>query len=365
MIEPHFGAPSALPLALTQLGYDVDFAASFATVAQAGELPARVLAVHRNRVVVATADGEQSASLDATLRDKESLDRPATGDWVAVHAAAPDLVGVRALVPRRTAFIRGAAGEKATPQVVAANVDHVLIVAALPSDFNERRLERYLALAWESGAMPIVVLTKCDLVADVSAFVTSAHGAAPGVDVVSIFATSDGGVAHLQTLVPPGATIALLGSSGVGKSTLLNRLAGERVMRTADVDVDGRGRHTTTHRELRRLANGMLVIDTPGMRELQLWSADAGLERVFDDIVALSLSCRFADCAHDAEPGCAVTAAVSNGSLAGERLTSWRKLMRESARSRLEGDAVAASAERAKLRATMRSVRELYRAKPK
>ena len=275
MIDPDIGAPAALPSALVRLGYDREFAAAFARVAEPGESPARVLAVHRNRIVVDTAEREHSALLDATLRDKESLDRPATGDWVVVHSDAPGMVDVRALLPRRTAFIRGAAGEKVAPQLVAANVDYVLIVTALPGDFNERRLERYLALSWESGAMPILVLTKCDLAADVSAFVTSARGVAPGVEVVTVSATSDDGVAHLQALVPPSATIALLGSSGVGKSTLVNRLAGETVMKTADVDVDGRGRHTTTHRELRLLANGMLVIDTPGMRELQLWSAGA------------------------------------------------------------------------------------------
>ena len=365
MIDPQYTASATLPLALVQLGFSPPISASFAHVADPGDRPARVLAVHRTRLVIATADGEYSATLDATLRQADALDRPATGDWVAVHAVGPDTLGVRALVPRRTAFIRGAAGSKAEPQVVAANVDYVLIATALPGDFNERRLERYLALAWGSGAMPVIVLTKGDLVPDASEFVSAARGLAPGVDVITVSSQSEDGVMELQSLIPQRATIALLGSSGVGKSTLVNRLAGETLMRTGDVDVDGRGRHTTTHRELRRLANGILIIDTPGMRELQLWSADAGLERVFDDIVELSLSCRFVDCAHAAEPGCAVTAAVSSGTLAAERLTSWRKLMRESARSRLEGDAVAASAERAKLRAMMRSVREIYRSKPK
>ena len=363
MIDPHPRAPSALPLALTRFGYSGALAASFAQVAEPGDTPARVLAVHRNRLVVATVDGEHNATLDAALCEREPLDRPAIGDWVAIHAMPPDAYGIRALVPRRTAFIRGAAGAKVSPQVVAANVDYVLIVTALPGDFNERRLERYLALAWESGAMPLIVLTKCDLVPDVSAFVATARGLAPGVDVVAVSATAVGGLDHLQSLIPPGATLALLGSSGVGKSTLVNRLAGVEVMRTADVDVDGRGRHTTTHRELRRLENGMLVIDTPGMRELQLWSADAGLERAFEDIVELSLACRFADCGHGNEPGCAVADAISRGQLDAERLTSWRKLTREAVRSRLQGDAVAASAERAKLRAIMRAARVHIRSK--
>lgn len=408
MIDPQLGASSALPLVLVQFGFDAHFSAAFAHVLGATEKreelftaedaedrgvnherrclpsgrlgssatsavnalaeadrPGRVIAVHRNRLVVATADGEVSATLDSHLLQADPIDRLGVGDWVVLRTAADGATGIRALIPRRTAFIRGASGQKVSPQLVAANVDYVLIVTALPGDFNDRRLERYLALTWESGAMPVVVLTKCDLVDDASALVAAARALAPGVDVITVSATSEDGVTRLQSLIPQRATIALLGSSGVGKSTLLNRLAGESVMQTAEVDVEGRGRHTTTHRELRLLTNGMLVIDTPGMRELQLWSADAGLERVFEDIVELSHSCRFADCNHGSEPGCAVLEAVSRGALDEERLSSWRRLMREAARSRLETDAVAASAERAKLRAMMRSVRELYRAKPK
>ncbi|MEP7002894.1 MAG: ribosome small subunit-dependent GTPase A, partial [bacterium] len=184
-----------------------------------------------------------------------------------------------------------------------------------------------------------------------------------GVDVIAVSASNDDGIIELRTLIASRSTIALLGSSGVGKSTLVNRLAGHEIMRTADVDRDGRGRHTTTHRELVQLGNGVLVIDTPGMRELQLWSADAGLEHVFEDIATLSQSCRFSDCRHDNEPGCAVIDAVKSGVLAPERLKSWRKLEREAARSQLETDGVAASAERAKLRALMRSLRVHVRAK--
>ena len=358
MPDSPLGAPHTLPLPLIRLGFNDGFAAAFTSVAEAGEAPARVIAVHRNRLVVATVDGEHSATLANSLLHAEPIDRPATGDWIVLRAVAFDQSPqVRAILPRTTVFIRAAAGEKVVPQVVAANIDHVLIVSALPHDLNVRRLERYLALAWESGALPWVVLTKCDLVADASEYVSAVRAIAPGVDVVSVSATEDVGILQLQSRIAEGSTIALLGSSGVGKSTLVNRLAGASVMRTAEVDAEGRGRHTTTHRELVRLPSGMLVIDTPGMRELQLWSADAGLEQVFDDIVELSHSCRFADCCHRLEPGCAVTDAVTNGNLPGERLASWRKLMREAARSRLLGDAVAASAERAKLRAMMRAVR--------
>lgn len=358
MNEPHIGAPAALPPALMQLGFTADFASAFAQIAEPDDRPARVLAVHRNRLELATADEVCSATLSSKILKAEPLDRPATGDWVTVRTPSSDgLSQVRAVLPRRTAFIRRAAGEKTTPQVVAANVDQVLIVTAVPGDYNERRLERYLALAWESGAIPMVVLTKCDLVTDADEFIAKVHAMAPGVDVIAVSAASELGIAHLSLLLTHGSTIALLGSSGVGKSTLVNRLAGERVMRTAEVDVDGRGRHTTTHRELIRLPNGLLVIDTPGMRELQLWSADAGLDHVFEDIIELSQACRFADCSHHTEPGCAVMAAVANEQLTTERFTSWRKLTREATRARIQGDAVAASTERAKLRAVMRAVR--------
>ena len=358
MHEPQLGAPQALPLSLIQLGFNDEFASAFARVAFASERPARVVAVHRNRVIVAGADGEYSVALDNALLHTDAINRPSVGDWTVVRVdASGQPADVRAVVPRRTVFIRGAAGTKAAPQVVAANIDHVLIVSALPDDLNARRLERYVALAWESGAMPAVVLTKCDLVDDVSGYVAMVRGVAPGVDVIAVSAAGDEGIAELRARMAPYTTIALLGSSGVGKSTLVNRLAGTTVMRTAGVDGDGRGRHTTTHRELVRLPGGLLVIDTPGMRELQLWSADAGLEQVFDDIMQLSQSCRFADCGHGVEPGCAVSRAVANGQLTQERLASWRKLMREAARSRERGDALIASAERAKLRALMRAVR--------
>jgi ribosome biogenesis GTPase len=364
MNDTHLGADFQAPMPLIQFGWNDLVAAAFHSVAEPGDIPARVVAVHRNRIVVATSAGERNATLHPRLASAAPEERPATGDWISLRVDHVDTSArAHVVVPRRTAFIRRAAGEKATAQVVAANIDRVLVVTALPHDMNERRLERYLALAWESGAVPAVVLTKCDLVSDVEDQVTRVHRVAPGVDVIAVSATSEQGIDELRTLIAPGTTIALLGSSGVGKSTLVNRLAGSTIMRTADVDRDGRGRHTTTHRELVRLENGMLVIDTPGMREMQLWSAEAGLEQVFEDIVALSESCRFSDCRHDNEPGCAVAEAVASGAMSAERLRSWRKLVREAARSQLETDAVASSAERAKLRSLMRSVRAHVRAK--
>lgn len=364
MHHEQLDADDSAPLTLRDLGWNDVFAQAFAAHAASGDIAARVITVHRNRVVVRDATGEKPATLAPALRDADVGSRPATGDWVVLRPGeAGGDAQVRAVLTRQSAFTRRAAGEKAVPQVVAANVDRIFIVTALPDDVNVRRLERYLAVAWESGALPVVLLTKADQVENVDEWLAMVRGSAPGVDVVAISTVTGAGLAELDALLTPASTIALLGSSGVGKSTLVNHLAGRTLMRTAGVRDDGRGRHTTTHRELVRLPNGVLVIDTPGMRELQLWSGTAGLEQAFDDITALSADCRFADCAHRAEPGCAVMQAMDAGLLDAERLASWRKLSREVARIELMNDAVAASAERAKLRSLMRSVRVRLREK--
>ncbi len=343
---------------LSDLGYTPHFARGFAQLSRECEVPARVIAVHRNRIVVDAGFGERNATLTRTLQDAAALDRPATGDWVVVELDANgDDARVRAVIPRATAFIRQAAGTGSSAQVVAANIDKVFIVTALPHDVNERRLERYLTVAWESGAVPVIVLTKADLVDDVDEWISTVRRSAPGVDVVACSALDAASVAALHPFLIPGETIALLGSSGVGKSTLLNAIANRDAMRTGAVDDDGRGRHTTTHRELVSLRSGVLVIDTPGMRELQLWSGETGLDRVFDDITALAEGCRFGDCAHAGEPDCAVAAAIANGVLDADRLASWRKLAREIRRAELQQDAVAAAAERAKLRSLHKAIR--------
>jgi ribosome biogenesis GTPase len=360
---------------LQGLGWDANLQAAFdalpARVGTPGLVPARVIAQHRGRYVVAAASDGGEATRDHgavlagrlrhTASDAEQL--PAVGDWVAV---APNLAGdavVTALVPRRAAFVRKAAGDAAVAQVVAANVDVALVVDPLggPAAPNARRLERYAALAWESGALPVVVLTKADQCADVTTALAAARAAAPGADAVALSSVTGAGVDALATYLRPGRTAVLLGPSGAGKSTLANRLLGADRLRTRGVRDDGKGRHTTTHRELLRLADGALLIDTPGMRELALWDADAGLADAFADVEALAAACRFRDCAHEAEPGCAVVAAVAAGRLDPARLAHWRLLRRELAYLDRQHDRAAQQAWDAQARAGARAMGDVQR----
>jgi ribosome biogenesis GTPase len=350
---------------LASLGWDADFARDFAPHQAQGRVPARVVAEHRGRYVVADDEGERPAALAGRLRHaaRGREDLPATGDWVALGAGDDGAAMIHAVLPRRSAFVRKAAGETTEAQVLAANVDVALIATALPADLSERRIERYLALAWESGAVPLVVLTKADLADDADAAVRAVRGVAPGAEVVAVSSVSGAGVDALGRWLRPGRTAVLLGSSGVGKSTLANRLAGGEVLRTGAVRDDGKGRHTTTHRELVRLASGALLIDTPGMRELQLWTADAGLDAAFADVEALATRCRFGDCGHDGEPGCAVRAAADSGALDPERLASWHRLRRELAWLAIRQDGAAAAQERARVKTTQRAYRDYMRRK--
>ena len=310
--------------ALEELGWDADWTSSFEQLQDDNLLPARVAAQHRGAYVVWTADGELRARAAGRLLYKHAVGEPipAVGDWVAVREAT-----ITSILPRRSAFLRKRAGLGSDEQVLAANVDTAFLLAGLDDDFSLRRLERYLTTAWDSGAFPVVVLTKTDVCADVPAAVFAVETVAIGVPVVAISNITGEGIDELAAHLTPGRTIVLLGSSGVGKSTLLNRLAGSELMRTAAMAADGTGRHTTTHRELVRLPDGALVIDTPGLRELQFWEGDVGA--AFADIEALAADCRFRDCAHAREPGCAVLGAVDEGRLELDRLRSWRKFQRE------------------------------------
>jgi ribosome biogenesis GTPase len=318
---------------LTDLGWNARFESTFEPHARAGRVAGRVVTEHPDLYRVLTPAGERLAAPGGKLRHAAAGrgDLPAVGDWVALDLPPDGRAAVVAVLPRASKFSRAAAGGGGE-QIVAANVDTVLLVAAANRDFNLRRLERYVGLAWASGAQPVVVISKADLAEDVAALVAAAEAVAPGVPVVAVGALAGIGLDQLEPYLKPGKTLALLGSSGAGKSTLLNTLAGEARLATAAARAsDDRGRHTTTHRELVRLPNGSMVIDTPGMRELGVWDADEGLGRAFEDVEALMGACRFGDCQHGGEPGCAVRDAVASGALAPARLESYLKLRREQA----------------------------------
>jgi ribosome biogenesis GTPase / thiamine phosphate phosphatase len=351
---------------LTSLGWDDVRAEEFESFAASGLIPGRVAVQHRGAYDVLAEPGELRCDVAGRLYDEAAspAELPAVGDWVAVAARPEERAGtVQAVLPRRTRFSRKTAWQAAEEQVLAANVDVVLIVTSLNEDLNLRRLERYLTLAWESGARPVFVLTKADLADDVAGGVADVESIAFGVPVVPISSVTGEGLDVLRSHLGPGVTAALLGSSGVGKSTLVNTLAGEELLATREIRDDGKGRHTTTRRELVQLPDGTLVIDTPGMRELQLWVADEGLEEAFEDVTELFGRCRFSDCGHDSEPGCAVKEALADGTLSPERWESYLKLQREIAHLERRLDKRAAAEERKRWKAISQSAREAMRAK--
>jgi ribosome small subunit-dependent GTPase A len=317
-----------------------------------GATPARVVRVDRGRLTVLGVDGEARVYPAGALRDDSGLAGPAVGDWVALRGEL-----AVAVLPRRSAFTRTVAGRTSAAQVVAANVDTVLVVDALVGEARLRRVERYLAVAWSSGAAPAVVLTKADLCDDVAAAVAQVADDALGVDVLPVSSVTGQGVDAVRALVGPGRTAAMVGPSGVGKSSLANALAGRLVAETREIRDDGRGRHTTTHRELHLLPGGGLLIDTPGMRELALYDDGDGIDTAYGDIAALATECRFRDCAHRTEPGCAVAGAIEGGRLDPARMVGWRKLQAEAHRQLLRVDARARAQEKARLRSFHRQLR--------
>jgi ribosome biogenesis GTPase len=277
--------------------------------------------------------GEADAQVTGQFRHQveDPLMFPAVGDWVvAEFHGEHSLATIHHLLPRTSQFVRKVAGITTEGQIVAANVDTVFLMSGLDGDFNLRRIERYLVTAWESGASPVVVLNKADVCADLDDVVTQVESIAIGVPIHPISATTGQGLECLDSYLLPGKTVALIGSSGVGKSTLTNYLLGQHQQATRSVRADdSRGRHTTTHRQLLLLPSGALLIDTPGMRELQLWSDGSGLQATFGDIESLAEDCKFHDCQHDTEPGCAVKRAIALGTLDPRRLQSYQKLQRE------------------------------------
>jgi ribosome biogenesis GTPase len=342
-------------LGLSRLGWGAELEQEFEQHAAVGLVPGRVAVQHRGAYDVYTDHGEVRAGLPGRmLHDAgDTADLPAVGDWVALDAPAGGTSTIRAVLPRRTAFVRTAASDQhriSERQVVAANVDVVFLVNSLVDDYNLRRIERYLVLAWESGAEPVVVLTKSDLHDDVDGAVAEVTAVAIGVPVHAVSNVTGEGVDELRPYFTGNRTVAALGSSGVGKSTLINSLSRSDLAATGEVRQDGRGRHTTTRRELLVVPGGGFFLDTPGMREIQLSEASSGVQETFDDVTVLAAQCRFSDCAHEAEPGCAVQEALRDGRLDPDRWASYRKLQRELAALERKLDARAKSEERKKWR---------------
>jgi len=351
-------------VSLKRLGWNSYFDALWQDREQLEWLPARVISQQRGLWRVAGDFAECWAEASGTLRAgaEAGADWPAVGDWVATERLRP---GGRPLIqkvlPRRSKFVRKVAGRSLEEQVIAANVDTAFVVMALDGDFNVRRLERYLAQCWESGAKSIVVLNKADDCADVAARVAEVERIAAGIPIFAVSARTGDGLDALDTFLAPGQTIVLLGSSGVGKSTLVNHFLRRDAQAVQAVRAsDSRGRHTTTSRELFALPGGALLIDTPGLRELQLWGATEGVEQTFSDIEELARQCKYGNCGHTSEPGCAVQAAIAEGRLDAARLESQRKLQREQEFLRRKVDPEARQQEKERVKLLHRGARKMY-----
>jgi ribosome biogenesis GTPase len=345
-------------LSLSDLGWDDEWAAALAGQSDLTLVPGRVSRIDRGISTVLTATGAVRVAAVADLR-------VAVGDWVAL-AGEPGATGqmvLAAILPRRCAFRRVSDDPAAREQVVAANIDSVLLVDAIDGQLSGRHLERYVALAWQSGATPVIVITKSDLAspAEVDQFLAAVTEVASGVAVHIISAATGVGLEQLAPYLAPGRTVALLGLSGAGKSTLVNLLAGSTVLATGAVRGDGKGRHTTTYRELVPIAGGGMVIDTPGMRALSVSSAAVGVAQVFTDIEELAMQCRFPDCSHTTEQGCAIVAAVDAGELSAARVASWRQLLSETLAESPQITRLRV-VERKRHKATAKAVRSLARA---
>lgn len=345
---------------LQQLGWNDHWQHEWNQLHEEPLQPARVARAHGRHYLLLSEYGDVPAELAGRLRHEadSSADLPAVGDWVGA-AIRPDeqSATIVRVLPRRSCFSRNSSGSATQQQIIAANIDVVFLVAGLDGDFNPRRIERYLAAAWTSGATPVIVLNKADLADDLPSRIDAVMCVAPGVAVHAVSAASGEGFDQLAPYASPGRTVALLGSSGVGKSSIINCLLGRERQQTAAVrEHDSRGRHTTTSRELILLEAGGLLIDTPGMRELQVWS-EAESPAGFSDIDQLAAGCRYRDCGHCSEPGCAVRAAIESGELEPDRLDSFFKLQREMRYHELRQDEAAASVERKKWKAIHKAIR--------
>jgi ribosome biogenesis GTPase / thiamine phosphate phosphatase len=345
---------------LARLGATPEILDNFREYQPGGLMLARVASAIREEYRLYAADGDFQAEPTGALLYGAAgpADLPVVGDWVAARSIGSGEAIVHAVLPRRTKFSRRAAGAREQEQVIATNVDIAFIVCGLDHDYNGRRIERYLTLAAESRAEPVIILNKADLSSDIEGAVAQARRVAGGAPVIAVSALAAQVLGPLQEFLQPGETVVLLGSSGVGKSTIVNCLAGEQRQDTQEVrEHDSRGRHTTTLRELIPLACGALLIDTPGMRELQLWASQDSLNETFDDVNTIAGGCRFRNCSHRGEDGCAIEAALASGSLDPDRWNSYLKLRAEIRRHELLADKQAAVAEKQKLKSMMKSLR--------
>lgn len=353
---------------LEELGWNEHLAAEWNSIERPGERAARVTAQHRDLWEIAGEFGECRAQPSGKLRlaADEGGDWPAVGDWVSVSGEIDQGAMVRAVLPRRSQIIRKLAGRRVAPQVLAANVDTIFLLVGLDGDYNPRRIERYLTQLWDSGSRIVLLLNKSDVCDEAEARAEAIRRRAVGVDVFCISALTGEGLNSIESCLRGGQTVVLLGSSGVGKSTLLNRLLHAEKQATTPVrQSDSRGRHTTTARQLIFLSGGSMAIDTPGLREIQLWNSGDGLPKAFGDVEDLARQCRFRDCTHSGEPGCAVIAAVEDGELEPERLENRRKLLREQAFLHRKLDKGAEAENRAKMKVLHRAVRQMYRQREK
>jgi ribosome biogenesis GTPase / thiamine phosphate phosphatase len=351
-------------MSLSRWGWNSYFEAMWNETEREDAMPARVVAQHRKCWRIAGAFGECSAEASGKLRlaAEAGEDWPTVGDWVSVELnRLRDFAVIRMVLPRRNQFTRKAPGTRMEEQVIAANVETALVISALDRDVNPRRAERYIAQCWESGVRPVLILNKADACEEACEKASAIEQVALDVQVHVVSARTGQGMEEVKRLCIPGQTLVMLGSSGVGKSTLTNRLLGQSLQKVNDVRAnDSRGRHTTTTRELFALPGGALLIDTPGLRELQLWNGEEGLAQTFADIHLLAERCRFNDCRHETEPGCAVQAAVQAGTLNLARLENQRKLIREQEFLRRKTDPEASSEEKQRIKRLTREARKIY-----